>query len=133
MRLEYFDVDRIVTMFLRGERVNNSFVWENERPIKRFFGLIDTGKTRPAGYYDTSDWRDDVLYTEEQIRSNGYKVYSRDERINDNVVEKAYVKIDLEHDNSVNVQFETETEMREWVDKLIEKSKTTFEVVNYDK
>jgi hypothetical protein len=133
MRLEYFDVDRIVSVFLRGERVDNSFVWESEKPIKRFFGLIDTGKTRPAGYYYSRGWGDDVLYTEEQIRSNGYKVYSRDERINDNIVERAYVKIDLEHNNSIKVEFETEAEMRVWVNKLIDKSSATFELVDYEK
>jgi hypothetical protein len=128
MRLEYFDINRIVSVYLLGERPNNSFVWENERPIKRFFGLIDTGKLRPGGYY----WNDE-LYTEDEIRNMGYKVYSHDERLRNNVVYKATVKIDLEHDNSVNISFETEGDMIKWVDKLIEKSYTIFEVIDYDK
>jgi hypothetical protein len=133
MRLEYFDVDRIVSVFLRGERVENSFVWESERPIKRFFGLIDTGKTRPAGYYHNSWCDNDVLYTEEKIRSIGYKVYSRDERLIDNVVDKAYVMIYLEHDKSVKVQFETEAEMREWVNMILVMSEGNFQLIDYDK
>lgn len=132
MHIEYFDVDRIVTISLFGEKVDGSYVWCEPRPIKRFFGLIDTGRFKPAGYYYTNSW-EDVLYTEEQLRGYGYKVYSRDERLIDNVVYKPYVKVDLEHDNSLTVRFETDAEMLEWVEMIKVKSGKNFETVVYER
>lgn len=132
MRIEHFDVDRIVTLSLFGERVDRSYEWREPRPIKRFFGLIETSRFTPAGYYHINSW-EDVPYTEEELRGYGYKVYGRDERLIDNVVEKAYVKVDLEHDNSLTVRFETDVEMLEWVDMIKATSGKTFETVVYEK
>jgi hypothetical protein len=126
MKKEYFDIDRIVTIYLAGERPNHSFVWENEKPIKYFFGLIDSGRFTPEGYYKSCSYDSDC-YTEEELINYGYLVKDKI------VYDKPYVKIDLEHDNSVNISFETEAEMKEWVNKIIEKSKKTFEVIDYEK
>lgn len=128
MSKEYFDVDRIVTISLFGE-IDAGYEWVEPQPIKRFFGLIDTGRFTPAGYVSTPN--DSSIYTEENLRGYGYKVYSRDERIVNNVVNKPYVKVDLEHDNSLTVRFETEDEMLKWVDEIKALSKKVFVLVNY--
>ena len=131
MRLEHFDINRIVTLSVFGEKVERSYEWRDPQPIKRFFGLIDTGRFTPAGYYYTNSF-ESVCYTEEKLRGYGFKVYSRDERINDNVVNKPYVKVDLEHENSLTVTFETNDEMLEWVEMIKLKSGKIFETVVYE-
>lgn len=129
MRKEYFDVDRIVTISLFGE-TDAGYEWVEPQPIKRFFGLIDTGRFTIAGYVSTR--YDSSIYTEEELRGYGYKVYSRNERIVNNVVDKPYVKVDLEHDNSLTIKFENEDEMLNWVNDIKILSKKLFMLVNYN-
>ena len=127
---EYFDVSRIVSVYFRQETTCTNFYWVMSEPIKRFFGLFDTGRFTEAGWCDNRDW-DEVLYTEDEIRSRGYKVYSTDERINERISHKAYVKVYLTHDNIIEQSFETDAEAEAWIGSLKEKSGKTFEVVTY--
>lgn len=131
MYIEYFDVNRIVSIVVCGERPVNEYEWREPSLIKKFFGLINTGKFTEAGYYSKYG-SNKVPYTEEELRGYGYKVYSRNERINTNVVNKAYVKVYLEHDNRVREKFETEDEMQQWVEKIKTTSGKTFEIVNIE-
>jgi len=125
MRIEYFDVNRIVTISLRGERVDSHFEWQNPKPIKRFFGLIDTGKYTPEGYYNLSRYNN--YYTEEELINHGYIVKDKV------VYYKPYVQVDLEHENSLTVKFENDTEMLEWVEFVKNKSNKVFIVVDHNK
>lgn len=124
MDIKYFDISRIITISVHGERPERRIQWIDAKPIKKFWGLYNTGNFKPAGYYYGNF--DEKLFTEQEIRDMGYKVYSRDERISENVVIKSHVSIELEQNNSVIVNFETEAEMLEWVDKIITSSDKTY-------
>lgn len=128
---EYFDVSRIISIYFRPETTCSNFYWEESKPIKRFFGLIYTGDLTEAGWRDNRDWKD-IIYTEDEIRDYGYKVYSSDERINERVCHKAYVKVYLTHDNHVEQAFETDAEAEAWIELLKETSGKTFEVVTHN-
>ena len=128
---EYFDVSRIISVYFRSETPCRYFYWVESEPIKKFFGLINTGRFTEAGWCDHRDWEDGVIYTENWIRNYGYKVYSTDERIKDRICNKAYVKVYLTHDNQIEQSFETDDEAEAWIQSLKEKSGKTFEVVTY--
>lgn len=132
IKREYFDVSRITSVYFRSETPCTNFYWVESEAIKRFFGLFDTGRFTEAGWYDNRDW-DEAVYTEDEIRSNGYKVYSTDERINDRICHKAYVKVCLTHDNYIEQAFESDAEAEAWIESLKEKSGKTFEVVTRNK
>jgi hypothetical protein len=127
---EYFEVSRIVSVYFRPEHPETRFYWRDSEPIKTFFGLINTGRFAEAGWLNAYDW-DEVLYTEDEIRNYGYKVYSTDERINERICNKAYVKVYLTHDNTIEQSFETDKEAEAWIELLKEKSGKTFEVAIY--
>lgn len=128
---EYFDVSRIISIYFRSETPSTNFYWVESEPIKKFFGLINTGRFTKAGWCDFRDWKDGIFYTEDEIRGYGYKVYNTDERINDRICCKACVKVYLTHDNRIERFFETDDDAEGWIQSLKEKSGKTFEVVTY--
>ena len=127
---EHFNTDEIVSILFIPERVDNGFEWIESRPIKKFFGLINTGKFTQAGWF--GDW-DGRTYTDEQLRNYGYKVYTTDERVNDRVCKFAKVKVYLTHDNEVEQTFETDEDAEIWVEHLKTTSGKNFAVATYDK
>lgn len=132
MNKEHFDVDRIVSIFFKPEHTNKSYYWVDSKPIKKLFGLINTGLFSQAGWVDRSDW-DNVIYTDDELRKYGYKVYSTDERINDHrVCNKAYVKVYLTHDNTIQQTFESDQKAEEWIELLKSTSGKTFEIAFYN-
>ena len=128
--IEHFDVSRIVSIELRKESSLENFTWTESEPIKRFFGLIDTGRFTEAGWIDSKDYYP-IMYTDDDLRGYGYKVYLTSERLNERVCDKAYVKVYLTHDNEIVKRFETDSEAEEWIDLLKQKSGKTFETVIY--
>lgn len=128
IKREYFDVSRIISVYFRSETPCTNFYRVESKPIKKFFGLFNTGRFTEAGWCDNRDW-DEAVYTEDEIRDHGYKLYSADERINDRICHKAYVKVYLTHDNEIEQTFETDAEAEAWIETLKEKSGKTFEVV----
>lgn len=130
MRVEHFDVDRIVSIYVCGEKAPEELYWQEELTVKWFFGLLVWCK-KPAGYYNWYTFSN-IPYSEDELRAEGYKVYSQDERLVDRVVNKCYAKVYLEHENRIRAEFETEEEMLQWVDTLKATSKKTFEIVVYE-
>ena len=130
IRKEYFDVSRIVSAYFIPEHTETKFYWQDSKPITTFFGLINTGRFTEAGWFNACDWNEE-LYTEDEIRNYGYKVYSTDERINERICHKAYVKVYLTHDKTIKQTFETDKEAEAWIELLKEKSGKTFEVATY--
>jgi hypothetical protein len=130
MNKEYFDVDRIISIHYRPENPVSWIYWVESKPIKKFFGLYNTGRFTEAGWVDNSEW-DENIYTDDDMRKRGFIVYDKDERINDRICKKAYVKVYLTHDNSVEQSFDSNKQAEEWIETLKEKSGKTFEVVNY--
>ena len=130
IRKEYFDVSRIVSVYFTPEHPETKFYWQDRKPIKQFFGLINTGRFTEAGWLNAYDC-DEVFYTEDEIRSYGYKVYSTNERINERICNKAYVKVYLTHDNTIGQKFETDAEAEAWIELLKQTSGKTFEVAIY--
>lgn len=127
---EHFDINQIIGIKFHPER-SAGYSWVEAEPEKRiFFGLIPWRYGRPAGFTDAGSplqW----IYTEEDLKSYGYKVYSFDERINDRVCEKPYVVVYLAHELQISKKFETDSEAEEWVDQLKEKSGKSFEVIKH--
>ena len=127
---EYFDVSRIVSIHFTVERPAYKFCWVDRKPIKRFFGLINTGKFTEPGWINQHDWGE-IIYTDEEIRNYGYKVYTTDERINERVCCFAHVKVYLTDDNTIKQVFKTNEEAQAWIEYLITKSGKDFSVATY--
>ncbi len=127
---EYFDVSRIVSIHFTVERPAYKFSWVDREPIKRFFGLINTGKFTESGWVNQNDWGV-IIYTDEEIRDFGYKVYTKDERINDRICYFPHVKVYLTDDNTVEQVFKTNEEAEAWVEELKANSGKTFAVAIY--
>jgi hypothetical protein len=127
---EYFDVSRILSIFYRPEEPVYWISWVESKPIKKFFGLYNTGRFTEAGWFDNSEW-DETTYTDDDMRKRGFIVYDKDERINDRICRKAYVKVYLTHDNSIEQSFDSDKQAEEWIETLKEKSGKAFEVVTY--
>lgn len=125
---EYFNVDRIVSILYTPEKPANEYFWVDPKPIKRFFGLIDTGKFTEAGWYTYYSSRP---YTTEVLRSYGYIVYDTDERINERVCNKAMVKVYLTDDNIIEQSFDSNQKAEEWIELLKTTSGKTFEVATH--
>lgn len=127
---EYFDVSRIVSIHFTVERPAYKFYWVDSEPIKRFFGLINTGKFTEPGWVNQNDW-DVIIYTDEELRNYGYKVYTTDERINERVCCFAHVKVYLTGDNTIEQVFKSNEEAEAWIELLKDTSGKTFEVAIY--
>jgi len=127
---EYFDVSRIVSIHFTVERPAYKFCWVDRKPIKRFFGLINTGKFTEPGWINQHDW-DEIIYTDEELRNYGYKVYTTDERINERVCCFAHVKVYLTGDNTIEQVFKSNEEAEAWVENLKTTSGKDFAVAVY--
>ena len=130
MNKEYFDLSRIVSIYFSPEKTASKFYRVDSKPIKKFFGLINTGKLSEPGWADCNDW-EEVIYTDEDIRRYGYKVYTTDKRINERICHFAHVKVYLTHDNTIEQTFETNQEAQAWIELLKETSGKTFEIATY--
>lgn len=130
MNKEYFDVDRIISIWFRPETPIDYISWVESKPIKRFFGLYNTGRFTEAGWIDHSEW-DPTPYSDDDLRRRGYIVYDRNKRINERVCRKAHVKVYLVHDNSIEQSFDSDKQAEEWIETLKTKSGKTFEVAIY--
>lgn len=128
---EYFDVNRIVSIHFKPERVTNDYAWEKSKPIKKFFGLIDTGRFTEEGWEYYYDYAHTFIYSDDDLRRKGYKVYSADERLNSRVCVKACVKIYLTDNNQIEMSFESNEEAEVHIEYLKKLSGTTFAVVIY--
>jgi hypothetical protein len=73
-----------------------------------------------------------TIYSAEKLINNGYKVYTTDERINNRVTEKPYVRVYLRHDQEVYRKFETDVEALSWIDELKATSGKTFEIITFN-
>jgi hypothetical protein len=128
---EHFDVNEIIGIKFFPER-DARYEWVEATKEKRiFFGLIKTRSATPAGFLDTGSW-DGAIYTEEKLIGYGYKVYTTDERINNRVTEKPYVRVYLSHELETHKKFETNEEALAWIDELKATSGKTFEIVTFD-
>jgi hypothetical protein len=127
--IEYFNTNKIVSIHFTPEKTSERFYFEDRKPIKKFFGLINTGRFTQPGWVDYYDW--DSKYTDEELRKQGYKVYTTDERINDRVCVKATVKVYLAHDNTIVQEFETDDEAEFWIENLKTISGKNFAVAIY--
>jgi hypothetical protein len=125
---EYFDVDRIISIWFKPETPVEYIYWAESKPIKKFFGLYNTGRFTEAGWVDNSEWNY-ITYSDDDLRRRGYIVYGRNERINERVCRKAYVKVYHAHDNSIEQSFDSNKQAEEWIETLKTKSGKTFEVV----
>lgn len=126
----HFNLNEIVVIKFVKERVATNFVWEDGKPIKKFFGLIDTGRFTESGFKNIYSYYDDIC-TEEGIKESGYKVYSKDERLNDRIANYPYVEIHLKGNNSVTKKFKSDAEASEFIRMVERLSKCEFGIIEY--
>jgi hypothetical protein len=128
---EHFDVNEIIGIKLFPEH-DSRFEWVEAAPEKRaFFGLIKTRSATPAGFLDKGSF-DGTIYSEESLIGYGYKVYTTDERINNRVTEKPYVRVYLSHGLETHKKFETDEQALSWIEELKSTSGKTFEIVTFN-
>jgi hypothetical protein len=128
---EHFDVNEIIGIKLFPEH-DSRFEWVEATPEKRvFFGLIKTRSATPAGFLDKRSFAG-TIYSEEALINYGYKVYTTDERINNRVTEKPYVRVYLSHELETHKKFETDEQALSWIEKLKATSGKTFEIVTFN-
>lgn len=127
----HFDVNSIVSITCRNERPTKQYNWRYSKPITYLFGLIRTGKYTKSGYYFNNIFSNNaVVVSEQDIRNNGFKLYPRSERLIENVVYYASATITLLNGQEIFKEFDTEDQMRNWVEDVINTSNKTFVVLN---
>jgi len=122
----YFDLDKIVKIKFLEKREDESLQWVDPKPIKKFFGLYNTGRFTDGYFTDVNI--PSILssyYTEEYLRTYGSLVEGK------KVYKKPWVKVELEHVDPVTRYFENDEEARNWINKLSRQSKKNFEIVKY--
>jgi hypothetical protein len=104
---------------------------EDSKPIKKFFGLINTGKKTKEGLYVYDYWYFDDIDngTREPLSSDfikkynetktDFKIYDASERLSDNFVLRAEIQISLDNGEKLRVLFNTNDEMEKYVGELI--------------
>jgi hypothetical protein len=128
---EHFDVNEIIRIKFFPEH-DSRFEWVEATQEKRvFFGLIKTRSATPAGFLDKGSF-DGTIYSEGDLIDYGYKVYTTDERINNRVTEKPYVRVYLSHELETHKKFETDEQALEWINELKATSGKTFEIVTFN-
>jgi len=119
----HFDLDKIVKIKFTEKKEDKTMEWVEPKPIKKFFGLYDTGRFTDGHFEDV----DSILgstYTGEMLQKyyiiEGKKVY-----------ERPCVKVEFEHVDPISRCFQNDEEAREWISKLSRQSKKNFEIVKY--
>jgi hypothetical protein len=120
----YFDVDKIVKIKFVEKKEEKNMQWVEPKPIKKFFGLYNTGRFT-EGHFDDLRSILDYIYSEEQLREYGYIIEG------EKVYLQAWVGVYFEHSDSVSRSFPSDEEAQEWISKLSRKSKKNFEIVKY--
>ena len=119
-----FDIDKIGKIkFVEKKEVKN-MQWVEPKPIKKFFGLYNTGRFTEGGFHDLSSCLRSV-YTAEQLREYGYIVEGK------KVYRQSWAGVSFEHADSVSRSFPSDEEAQEWISKLSRQSKKNFEIVKY--
>jgi hypothetical protein len=125
-----FNLSAIILIKLYKESVCTHWLWRESKPIKTIFGLIDTGRVTEAGFEDMSSLSTDV-YTDEELKEYGYKVYTMSERVNSRVANKPYVEIILSHKQTVYRKFENDDDAVKYIEHLKAISDIKFETIVY--
>lgn len=125
MKNIYSDITKIVNIRTYGEKVLQFYEYY-DKPRTTLFG-----KVLPIGYYFNKLYNflgyipevgtyvapDHVFETDSR-----YKLYSRDERINCNLCVKSHVKISYINKEEVLMYFDTEKNMEDYVESIIDAS-----------
>jgi hypothetical protein len=133
MKKHYFELDKVDSITLNGERETN-YRWFPEIPAtpKTFLG-IRYGKNEaiPAGWNEhiDDDGKEYRLWSRKQ--SSYFADYSW-YRVCDNsnrIYNKAHVEIRFGYKQSFGIQFDSNEEAQEYVDELISSSDKQFHVI----
>lgn len=132
MITEYIDKKSIIKIVVTEEKPVHDFIWYDERPpVKKWYSFLFGSKPRPAGYYGFDHDGDEYLADESYIEYY-YKVYSRNERVNNNVVERAFIEIHLKGNKKNVIKFENNEEMMNWVNSFIsENGKKYIKIIKH--
>lgn len=125
-----FNLSAIILIKLYKESVASKWLWRESKPIKKFFGLIDTGRVTEAGFEDMTSYST-CIYTEEELKGYDYKVYPTNERIINRVANKPVVEIHLSHEHRITRKFENDEDAIKYVEHLKAISEIKFETIIY--
>lgn len=118
----HFDVNKVINIKYVPEQLCTWFTWHESEPIKKFFGLINTGKFLPAGWVDNSQYFQRILSEAELIKKDylvkGYFVYR-----------KSIAVVTLSNQTEVSKNFETQEDCLNWIDELKDTTGKTFEII----
>jgi hypothetical protein len=132
MKIENFDINRIIGITVYGER-KSSHEWLPRKQKKWFFGLFSRGWHSEGFYshgcyqecYESGCW-DATPSTAEWLNEYGYLV-----KADNTVWYRPYATVYLESDYQVSKKFNTLEEALEWVEDLKATSNKTFEIVKH--
>jgi hypothetical protein len=134
MKIENFDIDRIIGITIYDER-RTSHKWLPRKEKKWFFGLFSRG-WHSEGFYSNGCYRecyesgcwDATPSNQEWLIQNGYLVKS------DNTVwSRPYVTVYMESKYEVSKSFDTLEQAIEWTEDLKMTTNKTFEIVKHTK
>jgi len=126
---QFINIEKISSIKLVYETPAQDIKWKEPKPKKWFWQ-----KNTPShGYwYDIYNERlgKDIELTEDDLKNLGYKVYPWEQRINNRICYKSYVIIKMDNrDEIYSEMFETEDEMEQWVQGLIDVSNKKFTLI----
>jgi hypothetical protein len=132
MKIEQFDVNRIIGITVYGER-QSSYKWLPKKQKTTFFGLIKRNAWHSEGFYSNGCYKecyesgcwDATSSSKEWLIKSGYLV-----KADNTVWHRPYVTVYLESDYQVSNSFERIEQALEWVEDLKATSNKTFEIVN---
>ena len=132
MKIEHFDIDRIIGITIYSER-KTRYEWLPRKEKKWFFGLFSSGWHSEGFYpngcyqecYESGCW-DATPSTKETLIQSGYLVKD------DNTVwSRPRVKVYMESEYHVTKDFDSLEEAIEWTEDLKDTSNKTFEIVKH--
>lgn len=130
-----FDLDRIVKIRIRGERINDWYAFKESEPIyeTHWFRQRDTGRRTPEGFEDlTKYYANRERLSKEDVESLGFKVVMKEPKSESQVIHRACVTLFLEYGQEVEKYFSNDDLAKNWVLSLETKANKKFETVTYD-
>jgi len=124
----HFDVNSIIKINIIGRR-EATYGWLPEKQKTFFFGLFKRNSFYQEGFYDNSDYvnyfeNDGIAYSEKDLIGFGYQVDP-----DKTVWKKPRIYIIMKNNNTIELEFETVEEARNYVEVIKSKSDIVFHVI----
>jgi hypothetical protein len=132
MQKHYFELDKVTSVTLNGERESFSYYWKDAVPArpKKFLGIIiGTLPEVPAGW---SEYKEEYEYEYSRRKQSSYfedyKFYRVDE-VAKKIYNKAHGEVRFGYKQSIGQSFNSTEEAQAWVDEIIASSDKKFHII----